>query len=223
MPYKTGFASSIKTGWGMLDFLREIFTFIYLKIMVPLAIIAMVYVLLVYCINMIWGDKGEVIKPEVKFRRMVATILPFLVSLFAVMLSDFTSVWPGAIFRFHFFWFLLVGGAVGYLFLAWINAIDKSEELFATLSCMVASTILFSVMTAFVVTGSFQILCFIFGFLFGTCIYIVVHGLSNVKAIKPVRLRPTLVIERFALISRKFRWRRKGNKPAGDQGDGPKD
>ena len=202
----------------MLDFLREIFSFIYLKIMVPLAILAMIYVLLVYCVNMIWGEKDEEIKPEIKFRRMVATIFPFLVSLFAVMLSDTVNLLPKYILGFHFLWFLLAGGLVGYAFLAWINAMDKSEELFATLSCLVASTILFSVMTAFVVTGSFQILSFVFGFLFGTCVYIVVNGFSNVKAIKPVRFQPVPVINGFRNLPDKFPWKRKDRKGRGKEG-----
>lgn len=167
---------------GIIGYLQGIFSFVYLKIMIPITIIAMGYILIIYCINMIRGVDEE-ISSEVKFRRAVATILPFLGSLFAVLLTDMIDL--RFLSDYHFIWFLLVGGAIGFIFLFWISSINRSEELFSTLSCLVASIIFFSVMSAFVVTQSFQVLSFIFGFLFGTCIFIVVHGLSSVKKITP--------------------------------------
>ncbi len=68
--------------------------------------------------------------------------------------------------------------------MAWISRVDDSDELFATLSCFVSSLIFFAVLTVFIVTRSFEIISFVFGFLFGVSIYVIRYSFSNVDRFK---------------------------------------
>lgn len=162
-----------------LRYLSSIFTFLYLYIFTPLSIIVESWILAAYSINMV-GD--PTITPERKFRRGVAVFFPFLLSLYAVLASEIytqqiTLVAP-------FYLVLLVGLVIGFGFMAWISHVDDSDELFATLSCFVSSLIFFAVLTVFIVTRSFEIISFVFGFLFGVSIYVIRYGFSNVDRFK---------------------------------------
>jgi len=162
-----------------LHYLSSIFTFLYLYIFTPLSIIVESWILAAYSINMV-GD--PTITPERKFRRGVAVFFPFLLSLYAVLASEIYAQQIRLTTPFYFV--LLAGLAIGFGFMAWISRVDDSDELFATLSCFVSSLIFFAVLTVFIVTRSFEIISFVFGFLFGVSIYVIRYGFSNVDRFK---------------------------------------
>lgn len=167
------------------SFLSSVLTITYLYIFVPIAILIASYVLLAYSTNMIRGRDGEIIQPEVKFRRGVATLFPFLISLYTVLADQFYKI-PQINLTFYIM--LITGLVVGFLFIYWISRMPESE-LFATLSCFVSSTIFFSILTVFVITRSFEIISFVFGFLFGICLYITRYGFNRLKMFRLPQLK----------------------------------
>lgn len=160
-----------------LRYLSSIFTFLYLYIFTPLSIIVESWILVAYSINMVWDST---ITPERKFRRGVAVFFPFLLSLYAVLASEIYVQQIKLAIPMPFYLVLLAGLVIGFAFMAWISRVDDSDELFATLSCFVSSLIFFAVLTVFIVTRSFEIISFVFGFLFGVSIYVIRYGFSNV-------------------------------------------
>ena len=190
------------------NYLSAVFTFLYLYIFTPLSIVLESYILVAYSINMVWDPQ---ITPPQKFRRGVAVFFPFLLSLYSVLVSEIYSgsielkIWP-------FYILLGVGLLIGFGFMAWVSRIDESEELFATLSCFVASLIFFSVLTVFIITRSFEIISFVFGFLFGVSIYVIRYGFSNVERF---RLRGEALRRTYGFV--KSRLRR--HKPESISGD----
>lgn len=161
------------------SYLSSVFTFLYLYIFVPLSILMESYILIAYSANMI----NEKDKPEqVKFRRGVAVFLPFLMSLYAVLYSEIYAV--STKLNLAFYILLLIGLIIGVIFMYWISSMNESDELFATLSCFVSSLILFSVLTVFIITRSFEIISFVFGFLFGVCIHVIRYGFTNFDKFK---------------------------------------
>ena len=162
-----------------LHYLSSIFTFLYLYIFTPLSIIVESWILAAYSINMVWDPT---LAPERKFRRGVAVFFPFLLSLYAVLASEIYA--QQIKMTAPFYLVLLVGLVTGFAFMAWISRVDESDELFATLSCFVSSLIFFAVLTVFIVTRSFEIISFVFGFLFGVSIYVIRYGFSNVDRFK---------------------------------------
>ncbi|NPV40558.1 MAG: hypothetical protein HPY72_04335 [Anaerolineae bacterium] len=161
------------------NYLSTFFTFLYLYLFVPISIILESYILVAYSVNMI-NEQG--IADNHKFRRGVAVFLPFLLSLYAVLYSEIYAIaskvsWP-------FYALLLVGFAFGFLFMYWICRTDESDELFVTLSCFVSSLIFFSVLTVFIITRSFDVISFVFGFLFGVSVYIVGFGFKHIERLR---------------------------------------
>lgn len=162
-----------------LRYISSIFTFLYLYIFTPLSIIIESWILAAYSINMV---RDSTITPERKFRRGVAVFFPFLLSLYAVLASEIYA--QQIKLATPFYLVLLAGLVIGFAFMAWISRVDDSDELFATLSCLVSSLIFFAVLTVFIVTRSFEIISFVFGFLFGVSIYVIRYGFSNVDRFK---------------------------------------
>ncbi len=154
------------------SFLSLTLAIAYLYVFVPITIVLASYVLLAYSVNMINGGGNKDIPPEVKFRRGVAALLPFLLSLYVVLADQFYQI-PQV--RIPFYATLIAGFVVGFLFIFWVSRMPEGE-LFATLSCFVSSTIFFSMITVFVITRSFEIISFVFGFLFGISVYIIRYG-----------------------------------------------
>jgi len=118
------------------SFLSSVLSITYLYVFVPITIFLASYVLLAYSINMISGRDNEHISPDVKFRRGVATLFPFLLSLYTVLADQFYQI-PQI--NFSFFIILIAGLLIGFLFIFWISRMPE-EELFATLSCFVSSS-----------------------------------------------------------------------------------
>ncbi|MGV8026049.1 MAG: hypothetical protein AB2L18_05785 [Anaerolineaceae bacterium] len=117
-----------------------------------------------------------------KFRRGVAVFLPFLISLYGVLLSQFYLTNKSINFPYYL---LLIGGLlIGFGFMYWISGMAENNELFATLSCFVSSLIFFAVLTVFIITRSFEIISFVFGFLFGVCVHVVRYGFTNIDRLK---------------------------------------
>ncbi|CAN2046039.1 DUF4956 domain-containing protein [Candidatus Magnetomoraceae bacterium gMMP-1] len=147
-------------------------TTIFLYIIVPIVLILAAYILLAYSINMLTGD----IEPEVKFRRGVALFLPFLISLYIV--TCFQENEFDILSKIPFLILLLIGGIIGFFFIYWVSNMKDDEELFVTLSCLVSSFIFFTMLIGFIITESFQIISFVFGLLFGSCVYIIACGFT---------------------------------------------
>lgn len=160
-------------------YLSSVFSFLYLYIFVPLSIILESYILIAYSVNMVGQEK---IVAQSKFRRGVAVFFPFLISLYGVLISEIHGI--PAFLNLPFYSLLLVGLIIGFIFMLWISGIKDDDELFATLSCFVSSLIFFSVLTVFIITRSFAIISFVFGFLFGVCIYVIRYGFSNLDRLK---------------------------------------
>ena len=158
------------------SYLSSFFSFLYLYIFVPISIILESYILVAYSVNMI-NQQG--IQDSNKFRRGVAVFLPFLLSLYAVLFSEIYSI--STTLQIPIFLLLIGGIILGFLFMYWICRMDESDELFITLSCFVSSLIFFSVLTVFIITRSFNVISFVFGFLFGVSIYIVGYGFKHVE------------------------------------------
>jgi len=158
------------------SYLSAVFTYLYLYFFVPLSIILESYILLGYSIGMI---RDENTLPQNRFRRGVAVFLPFLISLYSVLVSEIYK-FPATI-NLPFYALLLAGLFIGFIFTLWISGISEREELFATLSCFVASLIFFAVLTVFVITRSFEIISFVFGFLFGVSVYVIRYGFTNLE------------------------------------------
>lgn len=85
------------------------------------------------------------------------------------------------------------GLLIGFGFVHWISGISDSDELFSTLSCFVASLISFAVLTVFIISRSFEIISFVFGFLFGVCVSVIRYGFSNLERLELPKIRMTLV------------------------------
>jgi hypothetical protein len=160
-------------------YLSAVFSFLYLYIFVPLSIILESYILVAYSANMVGQEN---IPAQSKFRRGVAVFLPFLLSLYAVLVSEIYGV--SGTFYLPFYYLLIGGLLIGFAFMHWISGISDSDELFSTLSCFVASLIFFAVLTVFIITRSFEIISFVFGFLFGVSIYVIRYGFSNLERLK---------------------------------------
>ena len=157
-------------------YLSSIFSFLYLYIFVPLSVILESYILIAYAVNMV-NQTG--VSPQSRFRRGVAIFFPFLISLYAVLVSE---IYSGLIVPSVQFYYLFAAGIlIGFIFTWWISRISDNDELFSTLSCLVASLIFFAVLTVFVITRSFGIISFVFGFLFGVCIYVIRYGFFNLE------------------------------------------
>jgi len=192
-----------------ISHLSAVFTFLYLYIFTPLSIILESYILVAYSINMVWDSQ---ITPQKKFRRGVAVFFPFLLSLYSVLASEIYSgsielkIWP-------FYVLLGAGLLIGFGFMAWVSRIDESEELFATLSCFVASLIFFSVLTVFVITRSFEVISFVFGFLFGVSIYVIRYGFSNVGRFG---VRAGLLKRAYGFVRSRLQQRRKPKSASDD-------
>nr|VFJ64110.1 MAG: hypothetical protein BECKDK2373C_GA0170839_111412 [Candidatus Kentron sp. DK] len=164
-----------------LGFMSELFTATYLYVFVPATVLLASYILIAYAVNMARG-KGEDLSSENKFRRGVAILFPFLISLYAVLVSETQNISIQVTIP---FWVsLIIGILVGFLFIRWISTMKDDEELYATLSCLVASMIFFTIGTVFVITKSFAIISLIFGFLLGTCAYIIRYGFASLDKIK---------------------------------------
>ena len=161
------------------SYLSTFFTFLYLYIFVPVSIILESYILIAYSVNMI-NEVG--VDESYKFRRGVSVFLPFLLSLYAVLYSEIYAV--STRLSLPFFILLLIGFMLGFLFMYWICKTDESDELFITLSCFVSSLIFFSVLTVFIITRSFDVISFVFGFLFGVSVYIVGFGFKHIDRFK---------------------------------------
>ena len=161
------------------SYLSTFFTFLYLYIFVPISIILESYILIAYSINMI-NEEG--VHESFKFRRGVAVFLPFLLSLYAVLYSEIYAI--SANLSLPFYLLLILGFFFGFLFMYWICKTDESDELFITLSCFVSSLIFFSVLTVFIITRSFDVISFVFGFLFGVSVYIVGFGFKHIERLK---------------------------------------
>ena len=152
--------------------------FLYFYLLVPVSILIASYVLISYSLNMLSGTRNQRLEPTVRFRRGVATLLPFLISLYAVIAVQFYRL--PRIANLPSYWLLISGFVVGFLFLLCISRVS-GDELFAILSCFASSTVFFSVLTVFVISRSFQVISFVFGFLFGICVYIILNGLTDVR------------------------------------------
>ena len=131
---------------------------------------------------MIRGVSEDNLPSEVKFRRGIASLFPFLLSLYLVIVSEKYEI-PG-LFIIPAYMLLISGMIIGFIFVLWINKLNKENELFSTLSCFCASLILFTILTSFVVTDSFNIISFIFGILFGVCVFIMGYGFSSLQEFK---------------------------------------
>jgi len=169
-------------------YLSAVFSFLYLYLFVPLSILLESYILVAYSVNMVWQEN---IAAQSKFRRGVAVFLPFLLSLYAVLISEIYGI--SGIFDLPFYYLLAGGLLIGFAFVHWISGISDSDELFSTLSCFVASLIFFAVLTVFIITRSFEIISFVFGFLFGVCVYVIRYGFSNLERLKLPRLKLTFL------------------------------
>jgi len=163
---------------GYFRFLTQIFSYLYLFVFAPATIFLAFYILIAYCANMI-ADSTLSILPHIRFRRGVATLLPFLMSLYTVLVTEVYKV--STILNLPFYVLLAIGFVVGCIFIYSISVIRNDQELFLSLSCFVASLIFFSILTAFVITQSLDIISFVFGFLFGVCLYVLQYGFSNLQ------------------------------------------
>jgi hypothetical protein len=159
-------------------FISTAFTLMYLYFFVPVTMIFASYILIAYTQSLI----SDNVKREIKFRRGIAALFPFLASLYTVILSEIYQV-PMNI-NIPYYLFLVLGLLIGYLFIYWISSIPEDNELSTTLSCMVASAIFFAFTTIFVVTQSFEIISFVFGLLFGISIYVIRYGIDNLQSFK---------------------------------------
>lgn len=160
-------------------YLSSVFSFLYLYIFVPLSIILESYILAAYSINMVWEKESE---PQKKFRRGVAVFFPFLMSLYGVLISEIYGISKSL--EIPFYLLLTIGLVIGFAFMYWISGIDDDDELFSTLSCFVSSLIFFSILTVFIITRSFVIISFVFGFLFGVCMFVIRYGFRNLDQLK---------------------------------------
>lgn len=160
------------------SYLSTPLSFLYFYLLVPTSMLMASYVLISYSLNMLSGDRNQRLAPSVRFRRGVATLLPFLISLYAVVADQFYR-FP-SVANAPFYWLLFSGFFVGFLFLLLISRVS-GDELFAILSCFASSTVFFSVLTVFVISRSFQVISFVFGFLFGICVYIILNGMTDVR------------------------------------------
>ena len=162
--------------------LSTLFQWLYLNFFVPAIIVLISIVFIIYCTNMIRGVSEDNLPSEVKFRRGIASLFPFLLSLYLVIVSEKYEI-PG-LFIIPAYMLLISGMIIGFIFVLWINKLNKENELFSTLSCFCASLILFTILTSFVVTDSFNIISFIFGILFGVCVFIMGYGFSSLQEFK---------------------------------------
>lgn len=170
-------------------YFSQITTFIYIYVFVPISLLVVAYILICYSINMI---REENIPMEVRFRRGVATVFPFILSLYSVLLSEAHGV--TGIIEVPFYSLIAAGLLIGFAFIYWISNIKADDELFSTLSCFVASLLFFIILTASIITRSFQIISFVFGFLFGVCIYVMRYGLTNLHRFSVAGIRfPRLI------------------------------
>lgn len=169
-------------------YLSAVFSFLYLYIFVPLSVILESYILVAYSVNMVWQEN---VAAQSKFRRGVAVFFPFLLSLYSVLISEIYGI--SATFNLPFYYLLIGGLLIGFAFMYWISGISDTDELFSTLSCFVASLIFFAVLTVFIITRSFEIVSFVFGFLFGVCVYVIRYGFSNLERLKLPRPRLTFL------------------------------
>lgn len=183
-------------------YLSSVFSFLYLYIFVPLSIILESYILIAYAINMVGQEN---IAAQSKFRRGVAVFFPFLMSLYGVLISEIYGV--SASINLPFYSLLLVGLIIGFIFMLWISGIKDDDELFSTLSCFVSSLIFFSVLTVFIITRSFVIISFVFGFLFGVCIYVIRYGFSNLDRLKLSRFNLTGIKSGIGKVSNWYKSR----------------
>jgi hypothetical protein len=167
---------------GYFNLVSSFATKIYLYIFVPIAILVAAYILLAYSVNMVMGKTEPQISQDVKFRRGVASFFPFLISLYLVMFCQGNEFAFLAKVPFQFL--LIIGGIVGFIFIHWVSKINDSNETFAILSCLVSSSIFFTMLTSFVITKSFQVISFVFGLLFGICIYIIRYGFTGLARFK---------------------------------------
>ncbi len=161
------------------SYISNFFTILYLYVFVPVSIFLESYILIAYSINMV-NDKTAT-EPN-KFRRGVAVFFPFLISLYSVLFSQFYLV--NKFIELPYYVLLGMGILLGFGFMYWISGIAESNELFATLSCFVSSLIFFAVLTVFIITRSFEIISFVFGFLFGVCVHVIRFGFVNIERFK---------------------------------------
>ena len=189
------------------EYMRSFFTILYLYVLTPLSVMLESYILAAYSINMISTPS---ISPQRKFRRGVAVFAPFLGSLYAVLASEMyelnVKVYP-------FYVFLFVGLVSGYGFMLWASRVDESEEFFATLSCFVSSVIFFAIPTVFIISKSFEIINFVFGFLFGISTYVIIYGFSRAE-IFMVRL--SLARKLYNFVAQRIRERRSREEIVGE-------
>jgi len=165
-------------------FLSKFFTVAYLYLCVPVSLILESYILIVYSINMIKKENTSI---QNRFRRGVAVFLPFLLTMYCVLISEKFGITLKL--KLPYYVLLIIGIAIGVLFMTWISGIDDDNELFATLSCFVSSLIFFSIITVYIITSSFEIISIVFGFLFGVSAYVLRYGFSNLDRLKFPKFR----------------------------------
>lgn len=165
--------------------LSTVISLLYLYIFVPATLLLQSYLLLTYSLNII---ATEGISSEVRLRRSIAFILPFLMSLYTVFISDVYKISHSLALPFYYL--LLIGFTIGLIFIYLISHVDSDDELTSTLTCFVASLIFFSTVTSFVITQSFEMISLVFGFLFGVGFYIMRGGFPS------------------SLIKKRLRWRK---------------
>lgn len=170
----SGGEDEYQTGDSYFPRLRDFFSKLYLNFALPLAILATIVFLGAYLAGRIF--EADIDKFQ-SFSRAIATTLPFLLSLYVVLISETRSI--SNLVNLPWGLFLLLGSLIGFLFIFWIIRLSSDLELQIRLSCFAASLILFTILTAFVVFNSVEMLSAVFGFLFGVSTYVLVFGLTD--------------------------------------------
>jgi len=165
-----------------IEDIRQYAVWGYVYLLMPICSILILVILIYYSYQNLFGRN----KPDDRYkliRRISAFTLPFLISTYIVWTYYFQNI----NFEVDPSWNLLYEGDIyflgglflGFLFLLFIQKISIDDELQVSLVLLYASTVLFSIATAFIVIDSMPMINVIFGFLIGAVIYVLSFGFKR--------------------------------------------